>query len=651
MRALAFPLLFVASLSAQTYDVLIRNGRVVDGSGNPWFHADVGVIGDRIAFIGKASNDVRAKQTIDAKGLVVAPGFIDMLGWSDISVLIDKRAPSKVMQGITTEVTGEGWSVAPLNQRLIDEDKEFQQRFNLTYDWKTLDEYFRRLEKQGIGVNLATFVGATQVRRMVIGDENRAPTPEELEQMKEMVDDAMYDGAVGLSTSLIYAPAFYAKTEEIIELAKVAAAKGGLYASHMRNEGDREMEAIDEALRIGREANLPVEIYHIKVVGRHNWGKMKDVIAKIEAARKEGVDVAANQYPYPAGATSLAASIPPKYHAGGMEKLIERLKDPAVRKEIRAELERTDDTPFEKLWRGSGGGEGVMVLSVLDPALKKWEGKRVTQIARDENKDQYDALFDMVIAAKGNIGAAYFMMGEEDIKLAMQQPWVSVGCDHGAHNPDDPRLGKAHPRGYGSFPRILGRYVREQKALRLEDAIRKFTSLPAQRVKLEMRGMLKTDYYADITIFDPETVIDVATFEDPNRYSKGIQHVFVNGVHEVANGAITGNVGGRPLRGPGYGDRAMSPDGRRPAGKIEGVLTGTDGFALPRSTVTLLNATGKQVATAPARRDGRYEIPYSSPCRTCTLRAERPGFQPQQKKIDYNGSNPLWFSFALAEMK
>lgn len=654
MRKLAAFLLLSASLFAQqtTYDLLIRGGRLVDGSGNPWVYADVGIKGDRIAFVGTADKDVTAKKTIDAKGLVVAPGFIDMLGQSETFLLIDKQAVSKITQGVTTEVTGEGASIAPLNARLVAEAKPFTEHYKIQFDWKTLDEYFRRLEKQGSGVNLGTFVGATQVRQVVIGDDDRPPTADELKQMQEMVDDAMYDGALGVSTSLIYAPAFYAKTDELIALAKTAAARGGVYASHMRNESDREMAAIDEALRIGKEANIPVEIFHLKVAGRQNWGKMKEVVAKIQQARAGGIDVTADQYPYPAGATSLGASIPPKYHDGGTDKFVARLKDPAIRQQIKADLARTDDTDFEKLYQGSGGAQGVLILGVLNPELKKYEGKRLSEVAQMEGKDPIDAMMDMVIADRDNVGAAYFMIGEEDIKTAMRQPWVSVGTDHPAVNIMGPLSeGQAHPRGYGSFPRILGKYVREEKVLTLEDAIRKFTSLPAQRVHLEHRGLVRPDYYADITVFDPNTVTDVATFEDPNRISRGIQYVLVNGVLEIDKARITGNLGGRPLRGPGYGKRAVAPDGMRAQPKIQGMITGVDGYPLPRTAVSLVDAGGKVAASAVTKRDGGYELPYAQACQGCTLKAERSGFVTQQKNVDFNGSNPLWFSFALEKQK
>lgn len=649
-----FTLLIALCLSAAaqtpTYDVLIRNGKVVDGTGNPWIYADVGITGDRITFVGHAAKEVTAKRTIDATGLVVAPGFIDMLGQSEESLLVDKQAVSKLTQGITTEVTGEGGSIAPLNARLIADAKDWTEHYKVTIDWQSLDEYFNRLEKQGSGINLATFVGATQVRRMVIGDDDRAPTADELKTMKELVDDAMQEGAVGLSSSLIYAPAFYAKTDELIALAKSAQQAGGIYISHIRNEGNDEMQALDEAFRIGREANIPVEIYHLKVSGKNNWGRMAQVIAKIEEARAQGLDVTADQYPYVASATSLGASIPPEFHAGGREAFIGRLKDPEQRKAIRAKLEQ--EANYENMWRGVGGPDGVMVVSVLKPELKIYEGKTIAQIAQMMKKDPYDAMFDLLIEANANVGCVYFSMNEADVRLAMQQPWVSVGTDYGEVSPTGPLSeSKSHPRAYGSFARILGKYVREEKVLRLEDAIRKFTSLPARRVRLENRGMIRPDYYADLTIFDPAKVIDVATFEDPNRTSKGFAYVFVNGVLSLENDKVTGQVGGRPLRGPGYIHRGVAPDGLRPPGKIQGFISTADGWPLGRTTISLVDDKGAVLATALPKRDGRYEIAYSKACMGCQLSAERLGFRKQSRKIDYNGSNALWFSFVLQPEK
>jgi dihydroorotase/N-acyl-D-amino-acid deacylase len=552
LLSLAVLLLLALPAAAQRYDVLIRNGRVVDGSGNPWFYADVGIVGDRIVFVGRAGKGATAKRTLDATGLIVAPGFIDMLGQSEVNLLIDKQAVSKLTQGITTEITGEGESVAPLDQAILDEQKEFLEHFHLTVDWRTLDQYFTRLEKQGAGINLGTYVGAATARRMVMGSADRPATPPELERMQAVVAQAMDEGALGVSSALIYAPGNYASTDELIALAKVASAHDGIYASHMRNEGSTEMEALAEAFRIGREANIPVEIFHLKAAGNKNWGKMAQVVAAIQQARAEGIDVTADQYPYTGAATSLGAVIPPRFHAGGKDAFLARLKDPAQRAAIRQEIV-DDKTKIENLWQEAGGGDGVLVVGVLAPELKKYEGKTITQIAAEQHKDPLDTVMDFVAADRDNTGCVYFIMKEEDVRLAMQQPFVSVGTDYGEVNPEGP-LGesKSHPRAYGSFPRILGKYVREEHVLRLEDAIRKFTSLPAQREKLQQRGLLRPGYFADVTIFNPDTVIDVATYDNPNRPSQGIEFVLVNGVLELEHGRFTGQLGGRPLRGPGY---------------------------------------------------------------------------------------------------
>jgi N-acyl-D-amino-acid deacylase len=546
--------LMVSSLAAfgQQYDILIRNGRVIDGTGNPWVYADVGVTGDRVSLLGRAPASATAKRVIDAKGLIVAPGFIDMLEQSEWNLLIDKQAVSKLTQGITTGITGEGGSIAPQNDETLADRRDFLEHYHLTVDWRDLDGYFRRLEKQGSGINLGTYVGATQVRKYVIGSSDRAPTAEELARMQQLVEQAMQQGAMGVSTSLIYAPAAYAKTDELIALAKAASKYGGIYASHIRNEGDREMDALEEAFRIGREADIPVEIWHLKVSGRQNWGKMPNVIAAIESARRSGLDVTANQYPYIASGTSLGATIPPKYHEGGSEAFVNRLKDPQIRAAVRKQLAGPDGNT-ENMWRGTGGPQGILVASVLDPALKRYEGRTIAQIAADEHKDPLDALMDLVAAGRDHVGAVYFTMSEDDVKFAMQQLFVSVGTDAGAVNFEGPLSeSKVHPRAYGSFTRILGRYVRDQHLLTLEQAIRKFTSLPAQRMGLRDRGMVRTGAFADITIFDPVTVNDVATFEDPHHPSNGIEYVIVNGVVSVEHGKVTGQVGGRPLRGPGY---------------------------------------------------------------------------------------------------
>lgn len=641
--------LVTTSLFAQQYDVLIRNGRVVDGSGNPWTYADVGVVGDRVAFVGHAGPGVTAKRTIDATGLIVAPGFIDMLGQSEFNLLVDKQAVSKLTQGVTTEITGEGESIAPTNDALNAEHADVLQHYKVTADWRSLEEYFQRLAKQGSGINLGTYVGAAQVRRLVIGSADRPPTPAELKDMEIAVDDAMSEGAMGVSSALIYAPGSYAKTEELIALAKVAAAKGGVYASHIRNEGDSESDALNEAFRIGREAHIPVQIFHLKASGKQNWGKMPQVIEAIEQARASGIDVTANQYPYTASATSLGALIPPKYHEGGTDAFVTRLKEPAIRTQIRKELEGTSGS-FENMWRGTGGPSGVMVVSVLNPEFRKFEGKTVAQIAQMENKDPLDAALDLVVADRDNVGAVYFSMSEDDVKLAMRQPWVSVGTDYGEVSPTGPLSeSKSHPRAYGSFARILGKYVREEHNLRLEDAIRKFTSLPAQQVKLENRGLLRPGYFADITIFDPAKVKDVATFDDPNRTSVGFEYVFVNGVLALEHDKVTGQMGGRPLRGPGYGMRDHVPEGQAPHGKVQGAVTDDSGYPLPRTKVTVSDAQGNVIDTATSKKDGRYEFALEQSCSKCALIAERMGFGSQSRSgINYNGSNSRWFSFAFS---
>jgi N-acyl-D-amino-acid deacylase len=547
-------ILATSPLEAQTeaYDIIIMNGRIVDGTGNPWFYGDVAIRGDRIIKVGRVS-PARAKRRIEARGMIVAPGFIDMLGQSEMSLLIDPRAESKVFQGITTEVTGEGGSAAPMNDYILKESEPFLKHFKLTADWHTLDEYFTRLEHSRAAINLATYVGATQVRQYVLHDDNRAPTPAELDQMRKLVAEAMEDGAVGISTSLVYAPAFYARTEELIELAKVAARYGGVYATHMRNESNSIMPALDEAIRIGTEANIPVEIFHLKMAGKANWGKMREVLNKIEVARARGVDITADQYPYVAGATSLGASLPPWAHEGGTAKFIERLKDPATREKLKQEM-RTASDKWENFYSGAGGGEGILVASVLNRELAKYEGKRVNEVARMMNKsDELDALFDLLIADNAQTGMIVFLMSEGDVNLALRQPWVSVGTDHQAVALTGPLAeGKAHPRGYGSFPRILGRYVRDEHVLSLEEAIRKMTSLAANRIHLVDRGLLKPGSFADLVVFNPQQIRDLATFDDPNQLSIGMRYVLVNGQPVVFAGKQTSALPGRALRGPGY---------------------------------------------------------------------------------------------------
>lgn len=551
MKRLLIVLLLALPALAQ-YDTLIRNGRVVDGAGNPWIYADVALKGDRIAAVGFIPSSATAKRTIDATGLVISPGFIDMLGQSETNVLIDRRVTSKLTQGITTEITGEGGSVAPLSDEMARGRRDVAEHYHIKIDWRDLNGYFKKFEKQGSGVNLGTYVGAAQVRRYVIGNGNRAPTADELAKMEKLVDETMRQGAFGVSSSLIYAPGNYAKTDELIALAKVASKYGGIYASHIRSEGDHELDALDEAFRIGREANIPVEIWHLKVSGASHWGTMPQVIAAIQKARDSGLDVSADQYPYIASGTGLSTIIPPKFHEGGSDAMIARLNDPAQRKVIRDAITRGGNGP-EDQFHSTSGPQGILIAGILDPALKSYEGKTIAEIAAEEHKDPLDAVFDLVAAGRDHVSAIYFTMNEDDLRFAMKQPWVSMCTDSGGTNPDGPLSeNKGHPRGYGSAARILGHYVREERVLTLEDAVRKMTSLPAQKVKLQERGLIKPGFFADINVFNPDTVIDRAQFKDPHHTSVGFEYVFVNGVLSVEHGQLTGKFGGRPLRGPGY---------------------------------------------------------------------------------------------------
>jgi N-acyl-D-amino-acid deacylase len=538
-------------VNAPQYDVLIRNGTIVDGSGAPRYRADVAIKGDHIVRIGKLGN-ASAARVIDATGLVVAPGFIDMLGQSETYLLIDPRAMSKVMMGVTTEVTGEGESIAPVNARLIKEQEDFNRRYNLTIDWTTLGEYFSRLQKQGSGVNLATFVGATQVREYVVGYDNRPPTAAELEQMKSLVAAAMKDGALGLSTSLQYVPARFAKTDEIVELAKVAREYGGIYATHQRSEANALDESLAEVFEIARRARIPVEIWHLKTAYKKNWGRMPEVLQKIQNARARGLDITADIYPYIAGSTSLSACLPPWALEGGTDKMLSRLREPAIREQLKKEIS-TDARDWENIYLGSGGAAGVLIGAVVNRELEAMQGKRLAQIAEEQHKDPLDALFDLILADHGQTGAIYFMMSEADLRAAMRAPFVSFCTDSGARANDGPLAGsKSHPRGWGSYPRILGRYVREDHLLTLEQAVHKMTGMPAKRVGLQDRGLVRAGAFADIVLFDPATVIDRATFEMPNQHPDGIKFVIVNGRLEVDETKRTPELAGRVLRGPGY---------------------------------------------------------------------------------------------------
>ncbi len=533
------------------YDVLIRNGRIVDGTGNPWYAGDIALRGDRIAAIGRLQA-VTARQVIDAHGLTVAPGFIDMLGQSESSLLIDNRSLSKLSQGITSEITGEGGSIAPQDPLTLAPLKPYLEHYHLTYDWTTLGGYFRRLRRNRTPINLGTYVGAAQVREAVIGDADRAPTANELDAMKALVAGAMKDGAMGLSTALIYPPGAYARTGELIALARVAASYGGIYATHMRSEGATENEALEEAIRIGHEAQLPVEIFHLKVSGKSRWGSMPRLVARIEAARASGVDVTADMYPYRAGATALASALPPWVADGGVDKLLARLHDPAVRARIRREM--TADHPgWENLYFDSGGASGVLISSVMNPALKEYAGMTVARMAQAMHKPPLDALMDFVIADRAQTGALYFMASSKDLMYGLKQPWTSIGLDANETSLDGPLYEPHdHPRAYGSMAKLLGYYVRDHHLMPLEEAIRKITSLPANREHLQGRGLLKPGYYADITIFDPSTIRDTATYLRPASVSQGVAYVFVNGQLEFDHGRLTGVTAGGPLLGPGF---------------------------------------------------------------------------------------------------
>jgi len=551
--ALLLPQAPALAARVEAFDTVITNGHIIDGTGSPWYSGDVGIVRGRIEAIGNLSASPR-RQTIDAGGRVVAPGFIDMLGQSELTILVDPRLPSKIHQGITTEITGEGESVAPLDQHIIDSNDNYA-HLGIKVDWRTLRQYFARLERQGIGINLASYMGATTARRMVLGDADVQPSAAQLAAMQDLVRQAMEDGAVGLSTALQYAPAPYARTEELVALASVAARNGGIYATHMRSEGEAEPAAIDEAVRIGREARIPVEIWHLKVAGKSNWGRMPQVVAQVEAARAQGVDISADTYAYTAWFNSFSAFIPPWAHDGGDAAMIDRLKDPATRERIRREM-RSPAGDWDNEWQEIPGPEAIQVAVVHNPQLLPLQGKRLSEVAAGWQEDPIDALFDLLIQDKAQTYVAVFGMGEPDVVLALRQPWVSVDNDSQGTAPGG-LLGQEHPhpRAYGTFPRILRKYVREEHALGLEEAIRKFTSLPAQRMRLVDRGVLKRGMWADVVVFDPATVRDLATFEQPNQLAEGMHYVFVNGVPVIAEGRMTGALPGKVLRGAGYTGR------------------------------------------------------------------------------------------------
>jgi dihydroorotase/N-acyl-D-amino-acid deacylase len=538
----------------EVFDVVIAGGRVVDGTGAPWFRGDVGVVGDRITAVG----DLRAapaKSRVEAGSLIVAPGFIDMLGQSEFNVLVDNRAASKIFQGVTSEITGEGGSIAPINDRIIAEDLAAQAaHYHVTIDWRSLTEYFTRLEQRTHpAINLGTFVGAGGVRQYVIGKDERAATPVELQEMQRLVAEAMEQGALGLSSSLQYVPDRFASTDELVALAEVAARYGGIYITHQRSESNRIFESLDEVFTIAERAKIPAEIFHLKTAYRPNWGRMADVLARIRAARARGLDITADQYPYVRASNALDACLPLWVREGGKDKMIARLKDPVARERIKKDMDDPNPKDWENQWQGSGGSDGVLLASVLSPDLKKYEGRTLTEIGRAMGKDPRDAVMDLVIADHGESAVVISIMSEEDVALGLKDPLLAVGTDSPARGEDGPLADtKSHPRGWGSFPRILGKYVREDHLLPLEEAVRKMTSRPAARVGLADRGILRPGMVADITVFDADTIRDVATFGDPNHYAVGVRWVFVSGRAVLADGRMTSERPGRGLRGPGY---------------------------------------------------------------------------------------------------
>jgi N-acyl-D-amino-acid deacylase len=538
------------SNSAQVFDVIIKGGTVYDGSGAEGRVADVAIRGDRIVGVGNFENS-QAKRVLDAHGLAVAPGFINMLSWSTESLIVDGRSQSEIRQGVTTEIMGEGESMGPVNDRV--RDYMLKQQTDIKYDitWKTLAEYLQYLEKRGVSCNVASFIGATTIRENVIGFENKEPTPEQLDQMRELVRREMEAGALGIGTALIYPPAFYAKTEELIELCKVAAKYKGKYISHMRSEGNHLLEAFDELLRISREANIPAELYHIKAAGQKNWGKMDALLARIEAAQKEGRPIRANMYTYIAGGTGLDACLPPWTEDGGYPELLKRLRDPEIRKKIAADV-KVDTDKWENLYLAAGSPDRIIVGDFTSEKLKPLTNKSLAEIARIRGKDPIETIMDLLSENEKPIGATYFLMSEENVKKEIAKPWISFGSDEASQAPEGIFLKSTpHPRAYGTFARVLGKYVREEKLVSLPEAIRRLSALPATNLELDHRGFLKTDMFADVVVFDPATITDHATFEKPAQYSTGVKEVFVNGVEVLKDGEHTGAKPGRALWGPG----------------------------------------------------------------------------------------------------
>ncbi|MCL4524369.1 MAG: D-aminoacylase [Acidobacteria bacterium] len=543
----------ISCASPETYDVVIRNGMIYDGSGEPPYKGDVAIQGDKIIAVGNGK-DIRGRTEIDATGLAVAPGFINMLSWAVESLIADPRSMADVKQGVTLEIFGEGESMGPLTPAMKQEAERLQGDFKYKIEWTTLKEYLDWLTKRGITPNVASFIGATTVREHEIGAIDRSPTKEELERMKALVRQAMREGALGVGSSLIYPPAFYAKTAELVELCKVASEYDGMYISHMRSEGARFLEALDELITIAHDARIPAEVYHLKAAGKPNWGKLDAAIAKIEAARKQGLKITADMYTYTAGATGLSATMPPWVEEGGQKEFIKRLKDPA----IRARLAKEMSTPTDK-WENmfiNTGADGILLAGFKNDALKPLTGKTLAEVARARGKSPQETAMDLIIEDDSRVGTIYFLMDEDNVRRQIKLPWLSFGSDAESPAPEGMFLkSNPHPRAYGNFARLLGKYVRDEKVIPLEEAIRKLTSLPAANLKIKDRGKLVPGYFADVVIFDPAKIQDHATYEKPHQLATGMVHVFVNGVQVLKDGEHTGATPGRVVLGPGYGKK------------------------------------------------------------------------------------------------
>lgn len=548
----AFICLASVSIAEQkTYDVIIRNGMIYDGTGSTHYKGDIAIQGDSIAAIGNL-HDAKARTEVDAKGLAVSPGFINMLSWATDTLIEDGHSESDLRQGVTLEVFGEGWSMGPQNDQMKKDSVEQQGDIKFDIKWTSLKEYLDYLQQKGISTNVASFVGATTVRIYVLKYEDRAPNPEELEKMKSLVRQAMEEGAMGVGSSIIYAPAFYAKTDELVELTKVAGEYGGMYISHMRSEGNHLLEAIDELITIAREAHVPAEIYHFKAAGKDNWNKIDQAIVKVEDARKQGLAITADMYTYTAGATGLDASMPPWVQEGGLEEWRKRLQDSATREKVKNEMDQNTDK-WENLFYLAGGPENILLVSFKNEKLKPLTGKTLAEVAKMRSKSPEETAMDLVVEDDSRVGTVYFLMSENNIKKEIVKPWVSFGSDEGSYKPEGVFLkSNPHPRAYGNFARVLSKYVREDKLLSLESAIHKLSGLPASNLKLKNRGTLKTGNYADIVIFDPAKIADHATFDKPQQFATGVVDVFVNGVQVIRDGNHTGATPGRAVYGPGY---------------------------------------------------------------------------------------------------